>query len=283
MNTRRTIYSDPPAAGKDRWKMTNDECQMTKGARIPKCPNSDFGFRHSFIIRHSSFVIVSRCRAFTLIEVTLALAVSAIILAAVGGVFYSAVRLRERTMAMMDEAAPLQQTVGLLRRDLKGAVPPGGAIAGFLQSVVVSGNLSQNDGIEIYTTTATLGENAPWGDIQKVTYQLQDSTTGPRSAGRDLIRSVTRNVISTTTEESEDQWLMGNVQDLQFAYFDGVDWRDSWDTTIGGTNLPTAVRVRLQLATDQSGVNRASDPIDMVFPLICQSRTNLTQTAGGSQ
>jgi hypothetical protein len=152
-----------------------------------------------------------------------------------------------------------------------------------LQSGVVSGNLSQNDGIEIYTTTATLGENAPWGDIQKVTYQLQDSTTGPRSAGRDLIRSVTRNVISTTTEESEDQWLMGNVQDLQFAYFDGVDWRDSWDTTIGGTNLPTAVRVRLQLATDQSGVNRASDPIDMVFPLICQSRTNLTQTAGGSQ
>src|ERR1043166_1757148 len=222
-------------------------------------------------------------RAFTLIEVTLALAVSAIILAAVGGVFYSAVRLRERTMAMMDEAAPLQQTVSLLRRDLKGAVPPGGVLAGFLQSGVVSGNLRQNDGIEIYTTTGTMSDNAPWGDIQKVTYQLQDSTTGPRSAGRDLVRSVTRNLISTTAEETEDQWLMGNIQDLQFSYFDGTSWQTSWDSTVGGTNLPSAVRVRLQLAPDQSGVNRASDPIDLVFPLVCQSRTNVTDTAGGTQ
>jgi type II secretion system protein J len=222
-------------------------------------------------------------RAFTLIEVTLALAVSAIILAAVGGVFYSAVRLRERTNAMMDEAAPLQQTVALLRRDLKGAVPPGGVIAGFLQSGVVSGNMSQNDGIEIYTTTGTMSDNAPWGDIQKVTYQLQDSTTGPRSAGRDLIRSVTRNVISTTSEEIDDQWLMGNVQDLQFSYFDGTSWQATWDSTVGGTNLPSAVRVRLQLAPDQSGVNRTYDPIDLVFPLICQSRTNLTSSAGGMQ
>jgi type II secretion system protein J len=244
---------------------------------------SDFGFQPSGSPRHSTLDTRHFSSAFTLIEVTLALAVSAIILAAVGGVFYSAVRLRERTMAMMDEAAPLQQTVALLRRDLKGAVPPGGVLAGFLQSGVVSGNLSQNDGIEIYTTTGTLSDNAPWGDIQKVTYQLQDSTTGPRLAGRDLIRSVTRNLISTTAEEADEQWLMGNVQDLRFAYFDGGNWRDSWDTSIGGTNLPTAVRVRLQLAPDQSGVNRASDPIDLVFPLVCQSRTNLTDTAGGAQ
>jgi type II secretion system protein J len=198
-------------------------------------------------------------------------------------VFYSAVRLRERTMAMVDEMAPLQQAVSLLRRDLKGAVPPGGVLAGSLQSGVVSGNLSQNDGIEIYTSTGTLSAAGPWADIQKVTYQLQDSTTGPRSGGRDLIRSVTRNLLSTSAEEADDQWLMGNVQDLQFAYYDGTNWRDSWDSTTGGTNLPTAVRVRLQLGADAGAGSRSADPIELVFPLVAQSRTNLIQTAGGTQ
>src|SRR6266542_2408180 len=84
---------------------------------------SDFGFRPSDFAHHST-------QAFTLIEITLALAVSAIVLAAIGGVFYSAVRLRERTMAMIEEAAPLQQAISFLRRDLKGAVPPGGVLAG---------------------------------------------------------------------------------------------------------------------------------------------------------
>src|SRR5207253_1453691 len=112
-------------------------------------PPSDFGFRTSFVIRHSpaapesnaggSFVI--RSGAFTLIEMLLALAVSAVILAAIGGVFFSAMRIRERTTAMLDQSAPLQQAITLLRRDLKGAVPPGGVLAGSLQSGVVSGNL----------------------------------------------------------------------------------------------------------------------------------------------
>jgi type II secretion system protein J len=244
--------------------------------------NSDFGFPSAFGFRISDFPRPA-AQAFTLIEVTLALAVSAIVLAAIGGVFYSAVRLRERTMAMVDEAAPLQQAVGFLRRDLKGAVPPGGVLAGSLQSGVVSGNLSQNDGIEIYTSTGIISDSGPWGDIQKVTYQLQDSTTGPRGGGRDLIRSVTRNLLSTTAEEATDQWLMGNVQDLQFAYYDGTNWRDSWDSTIGGTNLPTAVRVRLQMAGDPTAGNRNMDPIELIFPLVSQSRTNLVQTTGGAQ
>jgi type II secretion system protein J len=254
----------------------NDECQMTKEARITKARNSDFGNGTSFVISPSH-------RAFTLIEVTLALAVSAIVLAAMGGVFYSAVRLRERTMAMVDEAAPLQQAANFLRQDLKGAVPPGGAIAGALQSGVVSGNFGQNDGIEIYTTTGSLNDSAPWADIQKVTYQLQDSTTGPRGGGRELIRSVTRNLLSTAIEEVEDQWLLGNVQDLQFAYFDGAVWQDAWNATMGQTNLPLAVRVRIQPVADQGATGVKVEPYEFVFPLVAQSMTNSTSSVGGTQ
>src|SRR5712671_3751317 len=77
---------------------------------------------------HSPSPLASRFNtsvAFTLIEVMLALAVSAIVLAAIGGVFYSAMRLRERTSAMLDESAPLHHALTVLRRDLQGALPPG--------------------------------------------------------------------------------------------------------------------------------------------------------------
>src|SRR5262249_51023166 len=138
--------------------------------------------------------------------------------------------------------------ISIMRRDLQNATAPGGTLLGGVQSGVVNGNVSQNDGITIYTTTGAMGESTPWGDVQKVSYQLQDPTGGSRGMGRDLIRSVTRNLLPTTTEEAQDQWLAGNIEQLQFGYFDGNNWNDTWDSSTGSTNLPVAVRVRIQVA-----------------------------------
>src|SRR5256885_791687 len=84
-----------------------------------------------------------------------------------------------------------------------------------LQSGGLSGGMgfgmSDSSGIQIYTTTALLTEDAPWGEIQKVTYQLQASAN-PSAGGKDLIRSVTRNLLPTMTEESEDQYLASGVE-----------------------------------------------------------------------
>ena len=64
----------------------------------------------------------------------------------------------------------------------------------------------------------------------------------------DLVRCVNRNLLATTTQTPEIQSLMGNVQTLQFDCYDGTQWRNTWDTSAGDTNLPVAVRVRIQLA-----------------------------------
>src|SRR5689334_22550428 len=117
-----------------------------------RAPASDFEFRASFGFRHSDFGFAS---AFTLMEMLLALAVSAIVVAGIGGVFYSAVRLRERTAAALDEAAPLQHALALIRRDLRGALPPGGYLAGGFRNGTLSGSMSQGSGLQFYTTTGT--------------------------------------------------------------------------------------------------------------------------------
>ena len=220
--------------------------------------------------------------AFTLMEVMLAVAVFAIVLVAMNGVFFSALRLRARTSAAIEESAVLEQALTILRRDLAQAVPPGGVLAGSLQSGVLGGTLSQNNGIELFTASGSLTGNAPWGDIQRVTYQLQIPANPSRSRGKDLIRGVTRNLLSIT-EEEEQQWLMGNIEELEFAYYDGLSWRDSWDATVGQTNLPSAIRVRI-LAADaaQTGI-RQRDPVELIVPLMAQARTNVTTSTTTTQ
>ena len=217
--------------------------------------------------------------AFTLIEVMLALAVSAIVLAAIGGVFYSAMRLRERTSAMLDESAPLHHALTVLRRDLQGALPPGPGtlpMAGDFISETMGGGVAQNDRLMFSTTTGALSDNLPWGDIQQVSYELKDPAQHGSGTGRDLVRSVIRNVLAPTPPEADEQWLMGNVQSMQFSSYDGANWRDSWDTSMGDTNLPAAIRIRVQLATENMSASANQQPIEMVVPLLTQSHTNTT-------
>ncbi len=225
-----------------------------------------------------SLVIPRPARAFTLIEVLLAVSVFAIVLIAINTVFYSALRLRATTARVLDQSAPLQQTLIVLRRDLHGAVPPGGVLAGDFKSGLVSSTITmaQYNGIEFYTTTGTLTDGAPWGDLQRVSYQLKEPANRTTARGKDLIRSVTRNLLATMTQESDDRWLMGDVESLDFDCFTGTDWRNSWDTSLGDTNLPTAVRVRIQLAADRPATQN-QQPLEMIVPLVSQSRTNQTQ------
>jgi type II secretion system protein J len=230
----------------------------------------------------------SRVRhAFTLMEIMLALAVSAIVLAGIGGVFYSAVRLRERTMAIIDESIPLQQAFNFIRHDLQGALPPGGGnlpLSGDFKLSALGSGLGQNFHIEFFTTTGAVNDNTTWSDIQFISYELRDSTDRTRNnAGKELVRSSNRNVLATAMQDPQEQPLLSNVQSLELSCFDGMNWRDSWDTSLGDTNLPYAIRVRIQLAGDSNA--RAQEPFEIVVPLVSQSRTNLPASAstGGAQ
>jgi general secretion pathway protein J len=256
------------------------EIRMTKSKRNPndEIQNSHFG--NSFVIRHSSFVISSA--GFTLMEMLLALAVSAIVIAAIGGVFYSALRLRNSAAAALDETAPLHQTLALLRRDLQGALPPTGLMASNFTVGALSGGMGQNSALQFSTSTGVMRDDAPWGDIQQVAYELRSSNQAARAGGNDLYRVVTRNLLGTTPQPNE-QFLMGNVQTLEFSCYDGANWLPTWDTSMGNTNLPTAVRVRIQLAVDNNVDARSKQPIEMVVPLVSLSRTNQISGSGGGQ
>ena len=232
-------------------------------------------------------------RAFTLIEVLLALAICAIVLVAINAVFATAVHLRDKTSAVVEDALPINRTFEVLRRDLKGTVGPGGFLAGDFKcdaqtmgtTMGLSGEAG-SDGLDFFTSTGIIDDNSTWGDLQEVYYELRAPADKDRSVGMDLVRCVNRNLLATTTQTPDIQWLMGKVQTVQFDCFDGSQWRNSWDTSTGDTNLPSAVRIRIQLATGEPNSTAANpQPLEMIVPLVSQTiRSNqMPASVGGGQ
>jgi type II secretion system protein J len=227
-------------------------------------------------------------RAFTLIEMILAIGISALVLVAIGSVFFAGLRLRDATQAAVDKMTPVDQTLSVLRRDLECVVTPTNGTSGILSGdfrvgTVASSGIAQPVAIEMYTATGDLSQSEPWGDIQKVTYELEDSTGG--SPGKDLVRSVTRNLLPlTATPNVDNQWMMGGVASIQFSCFDGSQWYDTWDTTgvnSANTNLPVAVRVMIQMVGNGNG-DAQSQPIELLVPIDSQSLTNTNASTSTS-
>jgi len=226
-------------------------------------------------------------KAFTLIEMLLAVAICAIVLVAINGVFATAVRLRDKTSNAVEESLPINRALDILYRDLKGTVGPGGYLAGDFRCGVqatgatmgLSGEAG-SAGLDFYTSTGAITDKAPWGDLQEVFYELK-APSDRNQAGMDLVRCINRNLLAMTTQTPEIQWLMGRVQTLEFDCYDGTQWRNTWDTSAGDTNLPVAVRVRIQLVPRPGEDASKSQPLEMVVPLVSQTRTNLT--TGGAQ
>jgi type II secretion system protein J len=219
-------------------------------------------------------------KAFTLIEMLLAVAICAIVLVAINGVFAAAVRLRDKTSDAVEAALPVTRALDVMNRDLKGAVGPGGFLAGDFKCgasamgarMGLSGEAG-SAGLDFCTSTGAINDKTPWGDIQEVFYELKTPTDRDQ-AGMDLVRCINRNLLATTTQTPEIQWLMGKVQTLQFDCYDGTQWRNTWDTSAGDTNLPVAVRIRIQLVAKEGERNANPTPLEMLVPIISQTRTN---------
>jgi type II secretory pathway component PulJ len=208
-------------------------------------------------------------------ELVLAAGIMAIVLVAINGIFFSAMRLRESVTEAVDASLPVQQSCDILRRDLACAMSPttNGVFSGdFKVGGVTSLGMNQPVDIELYTTTGVLRESEPWGEVQRVTYELK-LPVDRSSPGKDLIRSVTRNLLAAVPPQPDDQWMMGGVESIEYSCFDGTQWRANWDTTQSDTNLPVAVRVRIQLAGNNGGPGNGQ-PVEIVVPMDSQSRTN---------
>ena len=233
-------------------------------------------------------------RGFTLIELMLSIALFAVVLAAINGVLYGALRLRNKTVRSLDLALPLEHALQVLRRDLEGIVPPGGTLAASVKSGSVTGVTSSDTGFEFYANTGVTQGLQPWGDVQRVGYVLMPSTNQLGGGAKDLVRVISRNLLASVQDTPEQQHLLSGVVSMEFQFYDGSQWKTSWDSTSEAAVLPNAVKVTLSVEAPadeeptsgrRPGGQRVTYPVELVAPVMVTANTNQTSTpiAGGGR
>ena len=196
--------------------------------------------------------------------------------------------LRNGITESLEQALPAQHALSVIQRDLANLAVPGGTLSSVFQTASITNVVGGQSSPDFYTTTGLIDQTSPWAEIQRVSYVLMDPTDRG-AVGKDLVRTVARNLLPPTADEQPaQQWLMGGVQGVTFYYYDGTQWRDSWDSTTADrttgltNNLPQAIKVQIQLASQQTGrALSVAAPIELVVPIVVQARTNRTQQASG--
>jgi type II secretion system protein J len=259
--------------------MTNDQTMTQhQNPHVGRIGAWRLGIPWTLVIGHWSLAR----RAFTLLELLIAVSIFAIVLAAINAVFYSALRLRNRSAAMMDKSVPIELALATIRRDLLSIVPPGtNLLFGPLQSTSRSNLVAGAAGPAFYCSSGLVDETSPWAEIQRVTYAVLESTN--RDQGKDLVRYADRNLLAVTPESPPPQRLLSGVRDLTFSFYDGGQWREYWDTTTD-TNLPRGIKVQIQLAADLNDPRAVLPaPIQLVVPVLVSSVTNVTTDASATE
>ena len=219
--------------------------------------------------------------AFTLMEVLIATMVAAIVLAAMNAAFYAALHLRSVTTDVVENSIPLNHAASVLKADLRGTLITGGSMAVSIESPGTESGNNQPTDLDIYTTTGVLRDSLPWGDVQKISYLLKDSTDTSRPGGKDLIRAITRNLLASTQPDLAEQPLLSGVNSVQFSFYDGANWQTTWDSTAAVTPAPRAIKVHIEFANGNS-TGQGRLPLEILVPIDGQVSSNSVASSGST-
>jgi len=184
-------------------------------------------------------------RAFTLLEVLVAMTIMTIIGASLYTSLNLAFRVRDSAEAAVDEARALEIAVLFIKEELMSALPPSGVLAGAFEGEDESGSEGRAaDTPSFYSSDNIPKEGDIACDVRKVEIGLVERDDGEDTV---LVRGITTNLLSPSTLDPEEEILCGNIASLNFRYHDGSDWQDDWDSGDNDNSLPGAVEITLTL------------------------------------
>jgi prepilin-type N-terminal cleavage/methylation domain-containing protein len=217
-----------------------------------------------------------RRTGFTLLELLVALTMSATIAGSLAASLYIAYRARNRAEVAID-AAHLNDAVGdIIYRDLVNAVPP---TPNLNNNFVLAGPFQGDTASLEFYVSGGEARGSVRTDIKRVSFSV---TTDPGSgAGSVLVRAVVTNLLSPIEPRPVQEVLCRNVQSFTISYYDGSAWYETWDSLEHNDALPLAVEwTVVQASADNPETTRQ---IDRRITLPCGTDASLTtaSTNGG--
>jgi type II secretion system protein J len=230
-------------------------------------------------------------RAFTLLELLVAMALMVVTAACLYTALYTGFRAKRSASSAVEPTELAINAIELVKQDLYGVLPAGGTLAGaFLGTDGHGLDGADTDSLEFYTTHIYADDNQVVGGLGKIDLALEQDTDGNTAHERQsyrLMRKVTTNLLSPKTIEPEEQVLCRNVESLNLRYYDGDGWLDEWDSTADANSLPLAVEIDIQVSSNETNRADVSNARRLIqsFSIPCggaqqQSTSDNTGTAG---
>ena len=227
---------------------------------------------------------VNRPQAFTLIELSLSMAMVAMLALSMYTALSVAQLARRNGTANVEQMRAITLAAEVLRHDFESVPPPTGTFAGPFVGIRQTGVGGDADQLEFFT----IGQDEPVAidnpmseGIRKIQLLVRSEVNPPV-----LVRRVIKNLRPTVEPLAEEEVICRNVRSFGVRYFDGLAWQESWDSTTLGDVLPTAIAVTLEVndptaaasgATPEAAVRKMT----RVFPLSCGKPVDPLSAMGG--
>jgi len=212
-------------------------------------------------------------KAFTLLELLVAMSLMVVTAACLYTALYTGFRARRSALSAVEPTALAINAVELLKQDIYGVLPPGDALAGAFVGTDSRGAKGVDaDSLEFYTTHIYADGDHPVGGLGKIELLLEEDTDENRTNYK-LLRRITTNLLSPRGVDPEEQVLCRNVTALDLRYFDGESWLDEWDSTADANSLPLAVEIEITIADSSADAAGKSQQRRLVqsFAIPCKS------------
>src|SRR5882724_8254125 len=184
----------------------------------------------------------SASRAFTLLELLVALMISGIVLVSLFSAMFVTFRSREYSMAAVEPTGSTELAMEMIRADLQAAQPPSatGVMLGPFYGVQGGGN--GGDTLTFYTNGYGLQHQSGNSEIKQVYLTIDQ-----RNNTQVLLRQVIPNTLAQQLPTPDEEVICRYVTGFTLQYYDGVQWETSWDSTQYNNALPAAIEVTLTI------------------------------------
>lgn len=173
---------------------------------------------------------------FTLVEVLLAVALSALLLTIVYSTYFSINRSIDATTEDQDALDTGRTLSELLKRDIRAISPGRYPFAG--KNRVIEGRTFG----ELEFVTTALQETDPLR-LRRVGYALITTDKGEKI----LVRKESTNLSKPLDNTARAFEVSRIITGFELQFFNGTDWVPDWDSTVAGT-LPKQIRITIDVS-----------------------------------
>jgi len=201
----------------------------------------------------------SHSRGFTLLELLVALTISAIVAISLFTSLHVVFKARENSMQVLAPVGSANLAMEMIKADIQAALPEAAAtsttsgLTGGISTQTTTatpligpfegqqgGGQSGGDALYFYSTGYSPPHQSGIGEVKQIGLMMEQ-----KNNVMCLVRQVWSNLLSpqVQTLTPDEEVICRYVQNFVLQYYDGTQWVTSWDSTQYNNSLPVAVMV----------------------------------------